>query len=432
MIFALIDCNNFYASCETLFRPALHGRPVVVLSNNDGCVVARSAETKALGIKMGTPWHTLKDLARRHGIIAFSSNYALYADMSARVMRLLSTYSPSQEVYSIDECFLNLSGAQPTPRDCARMIRHEVHRQVGLPVCVGLGTTKTLAKLANHVAKKRPQYDGVFTFDGLAEHEVESTLASIEVGEVWGVGSKIASRLNAIGIRSVLDLKQSPAKMLRRQFSVTLERTIRELNGEVCYELMAGPNERQQIFSSRSFGKLIGDLAPLEESVVSYATRAAEKLRAQKLLTGCVAVMIRTNPFRTDLPQYQRSVALPLTAATDDTRLIAQVALKLLRQVYREGYLYQKTGVLLTELTLREQWQAGLFDDPVAQEKSEALMQAMDRVNRIFGRGTLKLLAEGTGDAPWKMRAERRSPRYTTRLEEVPLVATGRRGHREA
>lgn len=431
MIFALIDCNNFYASCETLFRPALHGRPVVVLSNNDGCVVARSAETKALGIKMGTPWHMLKDLARRHGIIAFSSNYALYADMSARVMRLLATYSPLQEVYSIDECFLNLSGAQPTPRDCARLIRNEVHRQVGLPVCVGLGTTKTLAKLANHVAKKRPQYDGVFTFDGLSEREVESIMASIEVGEVWGIGSRFASRLNAMGIRSVLDLKQSPAKVLRRQFSVTLERTIRELNGEVSYELMAGPNERQQIFSSRSFGKLIGDLAPLEESIVSYATRATEKLRAQKLLTGCVAVMIRTNPFRADLPQYQRSVALPITS-TDDTRLIVQDALKILRLIYRDGYLYQMTGVLLSELTLREQRQGGLFDDPLAQEKSEALMQAMDRVNRIFGRGTLKLLAEGSDDAPWKMRAERRSPRYTTRLEEVPLVATGRRGHREA
>ena len=422
MIFALVDCNNFYASCEQLFQPKLQGRPVVVLSNNDGCVVARSAEAKALGIPMGEPWHKLHALARRHGIVPLSSNYALYADMSARVMRLLSTFSPLQDVYSIDECFLDLSGSQPDPITCATIIRMEVKRQIGLSVCVGLGSTKTLSKLANHVAKKRPQYEGVFSWQGLTTRESEEIFSTLPINEVWGVGSRLTARLNSIGIRTVLDLKKTLPGTLRRQFSVTMERTVQELNGEVCYGLMAGPNERQQIFSSRSFGQLIDDLASLEESVVSFATRAAEKLRGQQLLTGEVAVMLRTNPFRTDLPQYQRSYAVSISP-TDDTRLIAQAAIRLLRIIYRPGFAYQKTGVLLSKLVSVQNRQPSLFEDVTSQSRSQELMRAVDRINLMMGRGTIKLLAEGT-DQRWAMKAEKRTPRYTTRLDELALVKT--------
>ena len=420
MIFALIDCNNFYASCEQLFQPRLQGRPVVVLSNNDGCVVARSAETKALGIPMGEPWHKLKALARLHGIVPLSSNYALYGDMSARVMRLLSTYSPMQDVYSVDECFLDLSGSQPSPIDCARSIRHEVKRQIGLPVCVGLGPTKTLAKLANHVAKKRPQFEGVFSWHGLPAAEVAALMTSFPVNEVWGVGSRLTARLNAIGIRTVRDLQQTHLGTIRKQFNVCLERTVRELNGEICFDLMAGPTERKQIFSSRSFGQLISDLPPLEESVAAYSTRAAEKLRTQKLLTREVGVMLRTNPFRTDLPQYQRSVSITIPP-TDDTRLIAQAALKLLRTIYRTGFAYQKTGILLTDLISIHNRQPDLFEDTASLARSSALMTAIDRINQMMGRGTIKLLAEGI-DQRWAMKAEKRTPRYTTRLDELPVV----------
>lgn len=422
MILALVDCNNFYASCEELFQPQLQGRPVVVLSNNDGCVVARSAEAKAIGVPMGEPWYKLKALARRHGIVPLSSNYALYSDMSARVMRLLATFSPLQDVYSIDECFLDLTGSQPSPLACARAIRAEVKRRIGLPVCVGLGPTKTLAKLANHIAKKGPQYGGVFSWDGRPEAEIAALLTEIPVREVWGVGSCLTARLNSLGIRTVRDLQQSHPGGLRRQFSVTLERTIRELNGEACYGLMSGPSERKQIVSSRSFGELISTLPPLEESVTAYATRAAEKLRSQQLLTREVGVILRTNPFRTDLPQYQRSLSTPLPP-TDDTRIIAQAAIKLLRTIYRPGFAYQKSGILLTDLVSVHHCQPGLFDDGVALGRSRSLMTAIDHINQLMGSGTIRLLAEGRGES-WAMKAEKRTPRYTTRLDELPLAKT--------
>ena len=423
MIFALVDCNNFYASCEQLFQPRLQGRPVVVLSNNDGCVVARSAEAKAIGVPMGEPWHKLKALARLHGIVPLSSNYALYADMSARVMRLLSTYSPMQDVYSIDECFLDLTGTQPNPIQCARRIRYEVKRQIGLPVCVGLGPTKTLSKLANHVAKKRLQYEGVFSFHETSAEETCDLMSSILVGEVWGVGSRLSARLNALGITSVFDLKKSHPGTIRKQFNVCLERTVRELSGEVCFGLLAAPAERKQIFSSRSFGHMISELPQLEESVAAYATRAAEKLRQQKLLTSEVGVMLQTNPFRTDLPQYHHSSSVSISP-TNDTRLIAKAAIKLLRSLYRPGFVYQKTGILLTDLTSIHQRQSDLFEDVASQERSQALMTAVDRINQMMGRGTIKLLAEGT-DQRWAMKAERRTPRYTTRLNEVPVAKSG-------
>lgn len=418
-ILALIDCNNFYASCEQLFQPRLIGKPVVVLSNNDGCVVARSAEAKAIGIPMGAPWHELKDLARRHSVVPLSSNYALYGDMSSRVMRLLSNYSPIQEVYSIDECFLDLSG-DPSPGQCARVIHGEIRRLTGLGVGVGIGSTKTLAKFGNHCAKKRPEFDGVCPLNELPQAEVDNLLAWAPAEDVWGVGRKLAARLAGMGVSTAQDLKRSAPARIRSAFSVTLERTVLELNGEPCLGLLAGPDTRKQIFSSRSFGQLIRNLSPLEEAVSAYATRAAEKLRKQGLVAGTVGVILRTNPFRKDLPQYEGGKNLGITP-TADTRLIAQAALKGLHTIYRSGYDYQKAGVLLTDLFPAEQGQQSLFDDPEQLRKSGALMEAMDRINRVMGRGTVKLLAEGD-DPRWAMRAENRTPRYTTRLEELPVV----------
>jgi DNA polymerase V len=255
--------------------------------------------------------------------------------------------------------------------------------------------------------------------------EIAALMISFPVNEVWGVGSRLTARLNAIGIRTVRDLQQAHPATIRRQFSVSLERTVRELSGELCFGLMTSPAERQQIFSSRSFGQLISDLPPLEESVAAYATRAAEKLRTQQLLTSEVGVLLRTNPFRTDLPQYQRSASIAIPP-TDDTRLIAQAAIKLLRVIYRTGFAYQKTGILLTDLNSIHNRQPDLFEDTASLARSAALMTAVDRINQMMGRGTIKLLAEGT-DQRWAMKAEKRTPRYTTRLDELPVVITGGR-----
>ena len=423
MSLALIDCNNFYASCEQLFQPRLIGKPVVVLSNNDGCVVARSAEAKALGIPMAAPWHTLTALARRHGIVALSSNYALYGDLSARVMKVLAGFSPAQEVYSIDECFLDLAGAQPSPGACGRRIRDEVRRLVGISVGVGLGPTKTLAKFANHCAKKRPEFAGVCALGELSPAAIDSLLAWAPVSEVWGVGGRLTARLQALGIGTALDLKRAAPGRIRKAFSVTLERTVRELNGEVCLGFTAGPATRRQILSSRSFGQLLTELAPLEEAVTAYASRAAEKLRRQGLLAGSVGAFVQTNAFRADLPQYQRCLHLPLEP-TADTRLLAQAALKGLRIIYRPGFAYQKAGVILTELLPQELRQPTLFENSAALSGSQALMAAMDQINRAYGRGTVKLGTEGC-DQRWAMRAERRTPRYTTRLEELAVAKAG-------
>lgn len=338
---ALIDVNNFYVSCERVFNPKLNGKPVVVLSNNDGCAVARSNEVKALGVPMGAPWFKFKDLARQHGIVAMSSNYALYADMSNRVMSILRQFSPDQEVYSIDECFLDLTGF--AKRDLiayGQEIRHRILQWTGLPVCVGMGASKTLAKLANHVAKKRPEWNGVCNFNLLDRHTMDSLLQSIEVGEAWGIGRKLAPKLNELGIHTVLDLKRADTETLRAKFSVVMEKTIRELNGTVCIELEDAPPPKKQILSSRSFGMPVTDRDSLAESITLYMTRAAEKLRRQLSYTGSVYIYIRTIPFRPDDPQYSNGMTIPLPSPTDDTRKLVGVALWALKRLYRPGYRY--------------------------------------------------------------------------------------------
>jgi len=418
---ALIDCNNFYVSCERLFQPKLEGRPVVVLSNNDGCVVARSSEVKALGVKMGVPWFQLRDLASRHGIVAMSSNYALYADLSNRVMRVLSQFSPHQEIYSIDECFLDLSGmAADSLTEYGQRICATVKQWVGLPVCVGIAPTKTLAKLANLVAKKRPEYGGVCDLSLFSPAAVESLFASIGVGEVWGVGPRLTTRLADLNIRTVLDLKRAHAKSIRAQCGVVLERTVVELNGISCLAIEEVVPPRKQIVCSRSFGRSVVGLDELEQAVTAYMSRAAVKLRRQQSVAGVVNVFIQTNPFKNE-QQYQRGITLPVPDASDDTRTLVRIALAGLSQIYLPGYAYKKAGVMLSEITAAATRQRTLFDDVPGRERSLALMRTLDDINRNMGSGTVRLLGEGFSP-PWSMRRSTVSPQYTTRLSDVAIV----------
>jgi len=417
---ALVDCNNFYVSCERVFQPKLEGKPVVVLSNNDGCVVSRSQEVKDLGLKMAVPWYQMKDMAKRHSIIAFSSNYSLYADLSNRVMSLLAQFSPDQEVYSIDESFLDFTGIPTDHTQYAQQIRETIRRCVGIPVCVGIAPSKTLSKLANHVAKKNPRFGSVCDFNALTEKELNDLFATIDVREVWGVGRRSTGSLNEMGIHSVLDLKRASAKRLREKFSVVQERIVEELNGVACLELDDVVPDKQQIICSRSFGTLTSLLPDLEQAVVAYATRAAEKLRQQHSLAGGIQVYIRTNPHKERDPQYQQSVLMPLPEPTDDTRLLCHAALHGLRRIYRADYAYQKAGVMLTGIIPASAKPRTLFDNEDAQQKSHALMRTLDRINRSMGSGTIKLLGEGV-DTSWAMRRTNVSKRYTTEWNELAV-----------
>jgi len=423
-VFALVDCNNFYASCEKLFNPKLKKLPVVVLSNNDGCVVARSAEVKALGIPMGVPWFQIQAEARRYGIVAFSSNYALYADMSNRVVEVLSGFSPNIEVYSIDESFLNLAGFERQGYASYGMeIRQRVADWIGLAVCVGIGRTKTLAKLANHCAKKNlAGADGVCDFTVMCGEDLTALFSKIEVGEIWGVGRKIEARLNEAGIKTVRELRDADAETIRSRFSVVLERTVRELRGVSCLKLEDAIPDKQQIMSSRSFSALLYDLADLEEAVASYIAKAAEKLRAQDSLAGTVQVHIRTNVFKPEVPQYQPAITVPLPDASSDTRILTYWALRALRRIYRPGYGYHKAGVTLMNIVPKAKQQLSLFaTERASNPGSEKLMETIDLINQRFGRGALRLAAEGI-DQSWQMRRGNLSPAYTTSWEGLAVV----------
>ncbi len=419
--FALVDGNNFYVSCERLFDPTLEGRPVVVLSNNDGCAVARSAEAKALGIPMGAPWFKMRDLARQHGIIALSSNYELYADLSNRMMTILRQFSPDQEVYSIDECFLGMRGFDAYDRmDYGRTIRRTVGQWIGIPVCVGFVRTKTLAKLANHCAKKAlAGQDGVCDLDRLDDSERQALFSSLPVDAVWGVGRRLSVQLCERGLTTVEALRTAPAKGLRQQFSVVLERVHAELNGDSCLSLDEATPAKQQIMSSRSFGRYIHDLAGLEEAVASYMAIAARKLRDQRSLAGMLQVSIRTNPFQPTAPQYQQGLSIPLPEPTDDTLRLTTVARWGLKKIFRPGYAYQKAGVVLLNLVDARTVQRSLF---ATTKDHTRLMRVMDEINDCWGKGTLHLATEGVRK-DWSMKRERKTPAYTTRWSELLEVS---------
>lgn len=417
---ALVDVNNFYVSAERVFNPKLEGVPVVVLSNNDGCVVARSQEIRALDIPMGEPWFKLRALAKKHGIVALSSNYALYADISNRVMTILSDFSPRQEVYSIDECFLDLEGL-PNLTQTGQTIRQRIKKWVGVPVCVGIAPTKTLAKLANHVAKKRPQYQGVCNFQEMPMEDIDQILASIEVGEVWGIGRKLNAHLQAGGIQTVKQLRDFDILRLRRRFGVVMERTVRELRGEPCLEMAEVSPRKQQIISSRTFGRYVTDLRELEEAVSVYMSRAAEKLRRQASVAATAYVYIRTNPHKDGEPQYSPGMMIGLPLPTNDTRELVQAVLACLHRIYRDGFRYQKAGIMLSDITPERISQGELFATQPITPKVSKLMSTLDQINRKMGKGALKLASDGV-EQEWKMKRGNKSPAYTTKWDELPIV----------
>ena len=423
--FALVDVNNFYVSCERVFQPQLEGVPLVVLSNNDGCAVSRSAEAKTLGVKMGAPWFQMQALARQHGIEARSSNYTLYGDMSNRVVAILRSFSPELEVYSIDECFLRvetLAHLYGGATSMGEQMRAQVLQWTGLPVCVGCGPTKTLAKIANHLAKKNPEFDGVCDLHAMTRPQRLQWMSQLEVSEVWGVGRRIAKRLNAMGIMTVLDLRNAPLKEIRTQFGVVMERTCQELRGVSCLGLEEMLPRKQQIMASRSFGTAVESLPEMREAVTLHASRSAEKLRAQGSVAAAVYVFVQTNRFRASDRQYSAGLLVPLADASDDTLALNRAAQLGLQKIYRAGYRYKKVGVMLMLLSDKARRQETLFDDPGALARSVRLMAAMDQLNRTYGRGTLRPAVGGTTQR-WAMLCDKRSLRYTTRWDELPVAS---------
>lgn len=415
-VFALVDGNNFYVSCERVFNPALENRPIVVLSNNDGCAVSRSQEAKDMGVAMGQPWFEMRHLERR-GLIALSSNYTLYADMSARMMSLAAQFCPRQEVYSIDESFLEFEGfSRYQLTDHCRQLRERVRKWIGIPVCVGLGSTKTLAKLANRIAKKSPDMGGVCNLDEISERDRAQRLALVPVSDVWGIGHRTTEKLNKLGIRSAQDLASANTDLMRLHFGVQIERTVRELNGLSCYVLENEPPPKQQIVSSLSFGRLVTDLNELREAVQSHVARAGEKLRGQNSTCMGLAVFLGTHPFLPDEPQYHpmSSASMPYPAL--DGFSISRVALKILDAIYRPGYRYKKAGVMLLDLAPAGKQQGSLFKQPLS--KHVRLSHLVDDLNDQMGRGTIQMAGAGT-KIGWSMKRERMSPAFTSSWREI-------------
>jgi DNA polymerase V len=435
--FALLDGNNFYCSCERVFDPKLARRPVVVLSNNDGCAIARSDEAKALGIKMGAPWFQIRHLEQSAGLVALSANFVLYGDMSDRMMQIAETLGCGQEVYSIDECFLDMSGIRDATAR-ARETQARIQQWIGIPTCVGIGPTKTLAKLANHIAKSADRKPGsypaqlgkVCNLVDMTDRQRDWLYQRTDVGEIWGVGPRIGKQLKAGGIHTVLDLKRLDPATVKRKWSVVLERTVRELQGVCCIGLDDAPGPKQEIACTRSFGHKVTDLVALQEAVTEFASRAAYKLRQQRSHAGAVLTFIRTSPFRVQDRQYARSTTVPLRRPTSDSMQIVETALWGLERIYRPGYNYAKAGVMLLDLQDAAQFQGELDlegDATLLTERRNRLMSALDAVNDRFGRGTVLLgsagiAGRGADQRQWSMKQERRSPRYTTRWDEVMVV----------
>ncbi len=421
-MFALCDVNSFYASCETVFRPDLKGRPVVVLSNNDGCIIARSAEAKAIGVSMGEPFFKQRDLFRRNGIVCFSSNYELYADMSNRVMTTLEEMSPRCEIYSIDEAFCDLTGVRNCRdlTDFGREIRATVLQRTHLTVGVGIAQTKTLAKLANHAAKKwQRQTGGVVDLSNLDRQR--KLMAALPVDEVWGVGRRISKKLESMGIKTVLQLADTNLPFIRKHFNVVLERTVRELRGEPCLGLEEFAPTKQEIVCSRSFGGRITEYEDMHQAICSYAARGAEKLRGEHQYCRHVSAFVKTSPFATDEPYYGNHASVKLLTPTQDTRDIIGAAIHCLDKIWQPGRRYQKGGIMLGDFFSQGVAQLNLFDDNAPRANSEKLMEVLDHLNAKDGSGTLYFAGQGIRQ-PWHMKREMLSPRYTTRYQDLPIV----------
>ncbi|MGE7813061.1 translesion error-prone DNA polymerase V subunit UmuC [Pseudomonas sivasensis] len=412
--FALIDCNSFYASCERVFRPDLAKVPIVVLSNNDGCVIARSYEAKPF-IKMGEPYFQIKHKLKQHGIVPFSSNYALYGDMSERVMSLIEAMVPAVEVYSIDEAFADLTGIGGLDT-LGRQIRAQVLRCTGIPVGVGIAHTKTLAKLANHTAKRlQSQTGGVVNITDPVKRDW--VLRNTDVAEVWGVGRKMKLHLDAMGIKSAMDLANADPWTLRKKFSIVIEKTARELGGTPCLDLDEQDPPKQEICCSRMFGRRLTELPPIKEAVATYMMRASEKLRAQHSLCKKVRVSIRTGMFNPEEAKYANGVVVDMPYPTDDVRLLTQAAVRALERIFQQGFKYSKAEVMLLNLCQQGEYTDDLFATSQPEEATR-VMTVLDQINGRWGAGTLRSASVPT-NPEWGMRRELMSKSYTTKLEDL-------------
>lgn len=419
-MFALVDVNSFYVSCEMVFRPDLTGKPVVVLSNNDGCIIARNTEAKLLGIPMGAPYFKMRAQFERHKVVTFSSNYTLYADMSGRVMTILEEISPAVEIYSIDEAFINLQGVNncQSLEAFGREVRAKIFQWTGLTVGVGIGPTKTLAKLANHAAKKWTQTGGVVDLSLITRQRKLMNL--VDVGDVWGIGRRLSKTLNEMGIKTALQLADAPAAFIRKNFSVVLERTVRELCGEPCLELEELAPTKQQIICSRSFGDRVSEYEKMREAICSHAVRAAEKLRAEHQYCCHISAFVKTSPFTAHEAYYGKTAAVKIEMPTQDSRDIVAAATKCLDTVWQEGHRFQKCGVMLGDFYSQGVAQLGLFDEFQPRAGSEQLMAAIDAINHK-GKGRVWFAGQGIQKS-WEMKRQMLSPAYTTRFSELMRV----------
>jgi len=429
-MYALVDGNNFYVSAERALRPSLEGRPVVVLGNNDGCAIARSNEAKALGIKMGVPWFQIKHLEETAGLVALSANFTLYADLSDRMMSLAAGLGPTQHVYSVDESFVGLHGVRGDLTRRARAIRERIHRWVGIPCGVGIGSTPTLAKLANYIAKTAERKPGSYPIElaqvcnlaSLPAQDLDDLMAATMVEEVWGVGRKYAAQLHDVNVHTVLDFVRMDPTTVRRRWSVVLERTVRELQGVQCIDMDDPPPAKREIACTRSFGSPITDLPPLIQAVSEFASRAAEKLRKQGSLASQLLVFAHTSPFRPG-PRFNKSVVVPLRRPTADTGRLVWAATAGMRRIYEPGYAMAKAGVMLLDLVSGSVGQGELDLEDEFQRDRSNLMAVLDKLNARYGRGTVHSASTGrTSERGWEMRQERRTPQYTTRWEDVPIA----------
>jgi len=418
-MYALVDCNNFYASCERVFNPALNGKPVVVLSNNDGCVIARSNEAKALGIRMGAPAFEMEELMLKNKVAVFSSNYTLYGDMSQRVMTTISQFAPEVEIYSIDEAFLHLSGFENYGLlEYGRKIAYTTTRNTGIPISIGIAPTKTLAKVANKIAKKNPASKGVYVLD--TQETITAALENFPVEDIWGVGRQYARFLNKHNIYTAQEFINANKDWIRKNMTVMGSRTMEELQGKACIEIETSPPDKKAICTSRSFGTMLSDYEPISEAVANFAASCAAKLRKQKACAALMMIFIHTNPFRKDLKQYAKNIVISMPAATNSSMELVKYAGAGLKKIYKKGYLYKKAGVIVSDIIPENNIQTSLFDE-VNREKQKKVMQALDRLNSRMGRDKVRLAQQGFS-RKWKLKQEKLSPNYTTKLEDILVV----------
>jgi DNA polymerase V len=430
-MFALVDGNNFYVSCERVFRPSLLGQPVIVLSNNDGCAIARSNEAKALGITMGAPWFQIRQKLPDAGVIALSANFTLYGDMSNRMTAIAAGLGPEQEIYSIDECFIGMAGIRGDLVARGHAVRERILQWIGIPVGIGIGRTKTLAKLANHVAKSADRKPGsypacharVCNLAALSAEELAAVMAATRIGDIWGIGPRLTAQFEAEGLKTALDVARMDPSTVRRRWSVVVERTVRELQGQSCVALEDVPPARQEIACTRSFGRPLTELPELVEAVSEFAGRAAEKLRRQDGKANQVLTFVHTSPFRRQDRQYSRSITVPTPRPTSDSAALVSTAVRGLRAIFKPGFNYAKAGVMLLDLQGPEVDQAELdLDEPGVDQAP--LMGAVDALNDRYGRSTVALASAGLAGTRrrFEMKRERRTPEYTTRWADMPTA----------